>query len=350
MKTSFPVAALAAALLPCAAFAHDVSALDHAPIGVMGDHRHAAGELMFSYRLMHMEMSGVQVGTGDISADTVATTIPNRFSGMAGQPPTLRIVPKSMRMDMHMLGGMYGLSDRVTLMGMANYVTREMDLITYQGGMGTAVLGDFGTAPGGFGDTSLTALIGLGETVHLNAGISIPTGPITKSGDVLTPMGMRQEMRLPYPMQLGSGTWDLLPGITYTDRTGPFGWGGQVKGTLRLGENDENYHLGDTVTGTAWAAYALDPAVSVSLRAEGESVGRIEGIDPAIMGPVQTANPDFSGGERVTAFAGLNLVATHGPLAAWRLGLEAGMPVVQDLNGPQMPRDWSLTLGIQKGW
>ena len=34
----------------------------HAPIGVMGDHRHEAGEIMFSYRFMYMNMDGSRDG------------------------------------------------------------------------------------------------------------------------------------------------------------------------------------------------------------------------------------------------------------------------------------------------
>ena len=126
------------ALAASPAYADDkgsgVNALDHAPIGVMGDHRHAKGEWMVSYRYMHMDMAGAQIGTNDVDADTIATTIPNRFFGNPGQPPTLRIVPTEMRMGMHMAGMMYGLNDTITLMAMVNYVTKEMDHITYSVG------------------------------------------------------------------------------------------------------------------------------------------------------------------------------------------------------------------------
>jgi hypothetical protein len=98
---------------------------------------------------------------------------------------------------------------------------------------------------------------------------------------------------------------------------------------------------------TAWLAAAITPAVSVSGRVEAMTLGRIEGIDPRIMGPVQTANPDFQGGESVTAFAGVNFASTGGALEGWRLGIEGGVPVVQDLNGPQMPTDFTLTAGLQ---
>ena len=39
----------------------------HAPIGVMGDHVHGAGEVMLTYRLMPMAMKGLQNGTAELS-------------------------------------------------------------------------------------------------------------------------------------------------------------------------------------------------------------------------------------------------------------------------------------------
>ncbi|MEM7667279.1 MAG: transporter [Pseudomonadota bacterium] len=330
--------------------ASGINALDHAPIGVMGDHRHAKGEWMISYRFMHMDMDGIQIGTDSVTPEQVATTVPNRFFGLPGQPPTLRIVPTSMRMDMHMAGVMYGLSDQVTLMVMGNYITKEMDHITFAGGMGTDVLGTFRTRTADLGDTTVSALIGLTDTVHLNAGVSIPTGTITEEDDILTPTGGTPTVRTPYPMQIGSGTFDLLPGITYRDQTDSFGWGAQIKGTIRLGNNDESYSFGDRAMATAWFAAGITPGIALSGRVQAETIGRIDGIDPLIVGPVQTANPDFQGGESVTAFAGVNFAATGGPLKGWRLGIEGGLPLVQDLNGPQMPTDFSYTVGIQKSF
>ncbi|MEL7189242.1 MAG: transporter [Pseudomonadota bacterium] len=327
-----------------------INSLDHAPIGVMGDHRHAKGEWMVSYRFMHMDMAGIQIGTDSVTPQEVATTAPNRFFGAAGQPPTLRIVPTSMRMDMHMPGVMYGLSDQITLMVMGNYITKEMDHITFQGGMGDTQLGTFRTRTADLGDTKVAALIGLTDTVHINAGVSVPTGTITEEAEILTPMGMNPTVRTPYPMQIGSGTWDLEPGITYRDQNESFGWGAQVRGTIRLGTNDEGYSHGDLYQATAWVAAALTPGISLSGRVQAQTLGRVDGLDPNIVGPVQTANPDFQGGDSVTALAGVNFAATGGTLKGWRLGIEGGVPLVQDLNGPQMPTDFTFTVGIQKSF
>ena len=224
--------------LPVAAMADDRPDA-HAPIGVMADHTHHKGEFMFSYRFQHMDMGGNRIGDSAISPDQIVTTVPNRFFGATGQPPTLRIVPLDMTMDMHMVGFMYAPTDWVTLMAMGMYMTKDMSLRTYQGGMGTTVLGDFKTGSDGFGDTSVMALFPLvdraGLKVNIRAGVSLPTGSTTEIDTILTPMNMTPSVRLPYAMQLGSGTWDLLPGVTVKGREGAFGWGLQYQATLRTG-------------------------------------------------------------------------------------------------------------------
>lgn len=354
------VCALAALALPSLAHAHTVYADDHAPIGVMADHAHKKGEFMISLRAMHMEMQGNQIGTDGVSADQIVTTVPNRFAGMPMQPPTLRIVPTEMRTDMYMLGMMYAPSDAVTLMVMANYLEKEMDHVTYQGGMGTTVLGGFQTNPKAFGDTKVAALFPLigipdagamqADELTLKAGVSLPTGSTDETATILTPMNTQPTVRVPYMMQAGTGTWDLEPALTYKARRGAIGFGAQAAASIRLDRNKWGYSFGDTFEGTAWVSYRPAQFISLSGRVKARTMGRIDGIDPSIMGPVQTANPDLQGGERVDALAGVNLVGTHGPLAGHRLGIELGLPVYQDLNGPQMAADWNLTIGWQKAF
>ena len=47
-------------------------AMDHAPIGVMADHRHKKGEVMLSYRYMNMDMDGSRIGTNSASPETLS--------------------------------------------------------------------------------------------------------------------------------------------------------------------------------------------------------------------------------------------------------------------------------------
>ncbi len=352
--------ALMAALSATPGFAHDVKADDHAPIGVMADHTHEKGEAMFSVRYMHMGMSDNQIGTDSADLNTIVTTIPNRFFGVPMQPPTLRIVPTEMNTDMVMVGAMYAPTDWVTLTAMGSYVTKEMSHVTYQGGMGTNQLGTFETSPEGFGDISVGALFPvlkngdrtskIRHEMTVGALLSIPTGSITETAQILTPMNAEPTVRVPYMMQIGSGTWDIKPSATFKGWAGKFGYGLQYAGTIRTGANDEGYSFGDVHEGSAWVSYNAKQWISVSARTRVRTTGRVDGIDPMIMGPVQTANPDYQGGERIDVLGGINLVATHGPLAGHRLGLEIGAPIYQNLNGPQMAGDWSLNVGWQKAF
>lgn len=352
--TGLALALSAAAVLDARAHEDEVHAApvradSHAPIGVMGDHMHKKGEWMLSYRYMRMEMSDSRNGTDDLStADILAT--PNRFFGTPGQPPRLRVVPTDMTMEMHMVGAMYAPSDWLTLMVMGSYVEKEMDHVTYNP-PGTTQIGTFTTSTSGIGDTKVSGLIRLfeqdGAHVHFNAGLGLPTGSIDETDRVLTPMGATPVLRLPYPMQLGSGTVDLLPGVTYTDRSGDLTWGAQASGTIRMGENSENYALGNAGKLTAWTAYQWAPWISTSLRVTGETQGKVDGIDPAIVAPVQTADPDNHGGEIIETALGVNLTGQSGVIRRHRLAVEASLPVMQDLNGPQMERDWGLMLGWQ---
>ncbi|TFH07299.1 MAG: transporter [Nitrosomonadales bacterium] len=330
-------------------------ASDHAPIGVMADHMHKAGEYMFSYRFMNMNMNGSRIGNNDISPLTTATTIPNRFFGMPGQPPTLRVVPTKMTTQMHMFGGMYAPTDRITLMAMANYTMKDMTHVTFAGGAGTTTLGSFTTRSEGFGDTKLSAMFRLFDTsfyqtyhhAHLNFGVSIPTGSIGQRDVVLAPNGMTPNLRLPYPMQLGSGTFDALPGATYTGKYKRIGWGAQYMSEIRMERNSAGYEQGDKHMATAWASYGWTPWFSTSARILYHTQSKIRGIDPMIVAPVQTADPNNQGGEQLGVSVGFNLLGTHGILKGHRLAAEAIAPLYRNLNGPQLESDWIVIAGWQ---
>ena len=325
---------------------HTPHAADHAPIGVMGDHFHKRGELMLSYRYMTMHMDGNRDGDDAISAATIATTEPNRFFGAPGQPPTLRVVPTRMDMRMHMLGAMYAPSDRVTLMAMVNYVALDMSHTTFQGATGTTVLGTFQTRSEGFGDTPVSALINLAHNDHgrwhATAGLSLPTGDIRQRDQILAPNGMTPSPRLPYPMQLGSGSFDPILGLTYATAPSEWSWGAQWRSVFRVMDNDEDYRLGDQHEVTGWLSFAPSEQLSLSGRLKWTERGAIDGRDPRIVAPVQTADPDRQAGSRLDAGLGLNYL-----WRSQRVALEFSVPVYQELDGPQLEVDYQLTLGLQ---
>jgi len=334
-------------------YADGARADSHAPIAVMAEHFHKKGEWMFSYRFMSMDMEGNLQGSSSTSPDSIVTTESNRFFGNPGMPPTLRVVPSSMTMDMHMLGMMYAPSDRLTLMVMANRVDKEMDHITYMGGMGTTVLGNFRTSTSGWSDTTVSGLVRLVDReeakLHAIVGVSLPTGSTDEVGQILTPMNMQPTVRLPYPMQLGSGTYDPILGLSYSGFGERWAWGAQWRTTFRTSDNDDGYELGDETRVTGWLSYLFSDPVSASLRVEQYDRGNISGIDPLIMAPVQTADPARQGVSRTDLALGMN-IAGQDNLHGWRVALEYVIPVNQDLDGPQLETDAQVVLGIQKSW
>lgn len=251
------------------------------------------------------------------------------------------VAPQEMQMNMHMLGVMFAPTARLTLMAMFNYLSNNMTLRTRMGM-------DFSTASQGLSDTRISALYGLfnrnRQSLHLNLGVSIPTGSIEERD--ATPM--ESDAQLPYPMQTGSGTWDVLPGLTYLGQAERLSWGAQAMGTLRLGENSRGYTLGNQLLATGWLAYRWSKWWSTSLRLEGTTVEKISGRDQELNPMmVTTADTDSFGGQRLNGLIGVNFYVAEGYLYNHRLAVEFGVPLYQNLNGPQMAAESVLTLGWQ---
>lgn len=309
----------------------------HAPIGVMGDHTHNKGEFMFTYRYMRMFMNGNRDGTNNVSASNVLGSYV--------------VTPLQMTTQMHMFSAMYGLNDTVTLMAMLPYVMKSMD---HRNRAGVK----FTTNASGFGDTKLGALWRLyafetpsigAHRFHLNTGVSLPTGDINPTDN--TPLG--NNSLLPYPMRLGSGTVDLLPGLTYTGVLNDVTWGFQALGTVRLGENQQGYTEGNRYQINSWGAYRWVEWVSTSVRFNWQQWGNIRGRDRQLqttIGPnnlVQTADPNLQGGKRLDLMGGFNILFPEFMGLENHLNVEAGAPIYQNLDGPQLKQSWSFWAGWQ---
>ena len=317
----------------------------HAPIGMMGDHTHEAGEVMFSYRLMHMFMEGNRYGTDRITNEEVMTP--------GAVPSGYLVAPESMRMWMHMFGFMYGLNDTVTLMLMVPYLDNSMNHATRMGGK-------FTTRSEGFGDIRFGALWRLwaveapsigAHRFHFNLSMSVPTGDIEPTDR--TPMGPKT--RLPYPMHLGSGTVDFYPGITYGGAMGRASWGLQAIGTLRAGRNSNDFSKGDAYVVNVHGAYEVIPdTLSGSVRLSWNHWDDYDGMDPNIrtnhpmnqMRIVQTAFPDLLGGQRLDVLFGINALMPDFMGLENRLSMEGGFPIYQYLDG-QLETDSTVTFGWQ---
>jgi hypothetical protein len=294
---------------------------------------------MLSYRYMHMGMGQNYDGDSKISDASVVS--PTGYGYM--------VTPTSMDVNMHMFGVMYAPTDKMTLMGMIPYVTKSMDHLTRAGGT-------FTTESKGAGDLKLSVLYTLLERsnhkMHGTFGFSSPTGQINAE-DFIPPLNRTN--RLPYPMQIGSGTFDLLFGLTYAGQVEAWSWGAQGTGTVRTGTNKNDYRLGDRYDLTAWGVRDVTDWMSASFRLNWQQSFNIVGADPMVdfmKGANPTADPSLRAIRRLDALFGVNfvpskLVGSVKSLKGFRIALEGGLPAYQNLDGPQLGAGWMLTTGIQ---
>jgi len=325
---------------------------DHAPIDVMGDHLHKSGEWMVSYRYMHMDMADLMRGNDDISIDTVLENY--------------MMAPQNMTMDMHMFGVMYAPSDDITLMFMTNYLDNTMsstmrmpmkhnnmhhDMHNMDHGMAnkhSSMTMQTDMQNNGFGDSRLGILIrgntGENYRTHFTLGLSLPTGDI----DMTHTNSMGKEVVSGYPMQLGTGTYNMFGAFTYVYQNQDWQYGFQANYEAALDDNNQDYKPGNKLLMHNWVSYSWVQNFSSSLRVSYKDKDNYSGRD-ARLNPVMmpTADPKQRGGSTVDIALGANYLFTDGALAGQRLAVEIAKPVLEDFDGIQMKTGYSATLGWQ---
>jgi hypothetical protein len=343
---------LGVALAALAAPAHADSgsgllADQHAPAGVMFDHMHKAGEIMVGFRYAGSFAGGDMLhGTHSVGDQQVMD------EGCTPHACTMR--PSDMTMNMYMLDIMYAPTNWLTLMVMPMWMSHEMTMVPLNGmsheghdmGMGMGGHADTHMHAGphahgteGWGDTifgpELRLADGPGYHLQVNPMFSAPTGRVDyKTDGVFTHYGM----------QLGSGTWDFVPSITYTGRANRVTWGAQVLGIVRLeDENDSGYRLGDVFQATAWGSYRLVNWISASVRGLYTEQGKIEGHYNGTHNHSSPPDLQFNYGGRFWDIGfGVNTVVPGGPLKGLRLSAEWLQPVMDDPNGYQLEREGTI--------
>ncbi|MEZ4215957.1 MAG: DUF3570 domain-containing protein [Myxococcota bacterium] len=310
------------------------------PAGVMAAHMlDDAGDVMVGLRTMHVRRGG------DLLRGSREPTDAEVVAGGCG-PGACRIAPDRMSMTGVMLELMAAPTSWLTLALMPRFVGKEMELRNLAGGAPDPH-GSHGHATGGLGDADLLALVRVLDAgahhVHAGLGVGIPLGSV------------RQELRrthqldrglVHYAMQLGSGTWDLLPSVTYTSALGRAALGAQLRGVVRLeDENAVGYALGDVVEATAWASHPLTSWLSASARAAFRAQGDIRGAYDRLhddAGPMDF--PANYGGRFWDVGAGLAARAPSGLLAGQTLRIEWMHPVATHVNGYQLDRRGELSV------
>ena len=323
-------------------------------------HSHKKDGWMFEYRYMGMKMEGLLKGSDSIDPDDVSEARRDLVNNGCGTNPATTapdgkycMAPTKMNMDMHMFMAMYGFTDKFSMMAMTHYLKNTMDMVmnmTMPNGMPMMTMtGDMETS--GMGDFTLGGMYNLNDNLMLSLNMSLGNASITRT----TTMIMRRpdgslvvnEMLAPYAMQMGSGTRDFTPSVTYKGGDNNMGYGAQLSYTLRTGENDQEYTLGDKMDLTAWGKYRVASNVILSGRFSYLDWDAISGEDKTVkmMGMTKrniTYDAANSGGSR--ADLGLGISSSAG---AHTFSLEYAQPVAQDLNGIQMETDSIISASWQ---
>jgi hypothetical protein len=198
----------------------------------------------------------------------------------------------------------------------------------------------------GLSDLKLNALIGLFKNnqhqLIISPGISIPAGSI----NVLSyNSSMSPGQPLPYAMQLGSGTYDLIPALSYFWMPGKVQLGTQINATYRLAKNSNNYRLGNELICSAWSAYSWTDNISSSIRLQYSFNEKIKGFDNNLyLFDEPASNPANYGGKIWSAYLGSAYNFSAGFFQNNRLGLELGIPLYQYNNGIQMASKYALNI------
>ena len=306
-----------------------------APTGIHGDHLQRAGEFTVSYTFVNQYMDGSLWGTDSLDVEDILefwTVAPVNMSSMT-----------------HSIYALFGLTETFTLEGDLAFTQHRMENWTPTAT--SNVYQRYETSRWGIEDVKISALLSIFDEgpyrAHINAGMSFPLGEMD-SYDV-TPYSGGADVYLGYPMQIGSGTFDFLPGFTFQVQNELASFGMQGKGTIRIGKNARDWSLGNRYVGTAWAAYRFSDYISASGRIEASTWGNVNGND-ARLDPLfsPATDPDRMGGTRVDLPLGVNIYFPEGRVAGYRVSVEGAMPLYQDLEGPQLMHEWTVRFGIHR--
>jgi hypothetical protein len=326
------------------------------PAGLMFAHTlDKSGDFMVGYRFQRSEQAGnMLLGSEPVGANTVLN------QGCGNQE--CLVTPNFMAMSMHMLDLMYAPTDWLSLMLMPQWMDMEMKMTQLkEHHFYSGIVHNEQT--GGIGDLGLYALFKLFDQPHhhltLSLGGTAPTGAV----DLIqrNVISLRAKLPVHYGMQLGSGTWDFKPALTYTGNLEAFSWGAQANGTIRLEENnDSGYRLGDNFQGSVWGGYGWNGWLSTTVRGiytwQDKNHGAYPSIkneygDPFVNDHLSTVDiPGNYGGQFVDLGLGINVTIPSGAFQGNTLKFEWLQPIQTDYNGYQLDRDYALNFTWSYGF
>lgn len=320
----------------------------------------AVSRLQLQYDYIRNQFEGYRSSTHGVALSSLLAT------GAPPGPGRFPVLPTRIVQQAHTFTLSYEVLDDTVLSLVVPTIKQHTDHISIVPGFAA-----FRIASDGLGDVAASASRRFWQSpagqFHATAGISAPTGSIDEKGDTpRSPPGGRDQ--LPYTMQLGSGTWDVLLDVGYRGRVGDgrqhlswlgtVDWGIYMNGKLRTGRNDRDYRLGHVFNASVWVLSEPLNWLRSKLELQATVWGRIRGEDKelkvgsgaAAFFPAPVTNPDLFGGERLNLVFGVEFGKHRAPATGFldnllhaNTSLEFGFPVYQRLNGPQVEQEWHLS-------
>lgn len=303
------------------------------------------------YRFMYASFDGYRSGTEDLE-----------ISEVLGPPSVVNpedngaypITPTEISQQAHLIEMVYNVTQNISMSLQLPYIRQSSDHVSIPGIYenptklvdGEEYFRDFNITSSGLGDISVSGSyahrLGGDARILASMGVNLPTGSIDKKG--LTPRDPPNNTLLPFTMQIGSGTVDLVPTVAYSGRRDALRWSAYTSSVLRMGKNSRDYALGNRFALGGSISYRATQWVEPFVRLAYKTTGKIDGVDEdlkvprpdgVLVFPAPVTNPDLYGGKEIELRLGSKVRVNKGLQERFALNVEYGLPVYQSLNGPQ---------------
>lgn len=322
--------------------AHAGRPVPPAPLGTRFVEPLEGKQMRVRYQYTHSKYQGLLIGDRDAPPGYVRNDL---------YIPYVE-TPRALDVTTHLVEVAYAPHPRTTLALQIPFVQKDLETLEGDSGYRRKDQTD------GVGDIAIALIVPFirkgRESSHVHIAFDIPTGDIRKEDFAGN--------RLPYDSQLGNGTFDFEWGWTYRGEYDWLSWGGQATGRHALEENGLEYREGSRFDASLWGGVRLFAGLSASVRVGWQKQNNLHGHDRQF-DKIVIANPfppppdqrlpndpaengKARGGTRFLVGPGL-AYDFSGVLAGQRLAVELTVPVHQDLDGPQLEQDWTLTTGWQ---
>jgi hypothetical protein len=318
-----------------------------APLGVFGADMPKAGKTVLSIIPQFSNMSTLLQGSSVVSPAQVVATTPWYYD----PTKTLRGVPQNTFIATQTVALAYGVTSNLAVIVTVGMIEKNLDFLTFKGPKGITPLGFSYTGTSGISDSTASVIYRLYQDpihrVQFNLGMSFPSGSTHATFNLLQPDGTYATTRAFYAMQIGSGTFDVMPGVVYAGHLDKWSWGASYRARLPLAANPEGYLWGNLHEFNGWGGYTVIPGVTGTLRVSASLQGQIRGHDPLIYGKAPAGNPNFYGGQRVELFGGASISGKFVGMDNMSVAIEGGPTVYQNLNGPQLSKNWQAGMALR---